>query len=242
MGNKITLGPFFTREHFSQPPIRGVAPLKLVMEWANAETAIRMPLFRRLFRYAPDRIRLESLVFRRRDFPADMECQAYQVVTTPEGKFLPLEALLAKLYTTGEISRPVFSVLNDLASQVPFEDSLTKPIDAQRLLVPQAENCGFRLNAVFQESGSIYAQVGWEPECRATRFHVGAIRFSPAADSGTKPANWVASDVIGVCQVLSEELRRLLPGNPVGLFTRAGLQLIRSQVLHSFQSVASEKA
>lgn len=237
----ITLGPFFTPEHSSQPANTEIVPLSLAVEWANANTAIRIPLFRRPLRHAPDRIRLENVVFRRSDLPSDMECQEYQVIDTMEGRFLPLDALLAALYSTGEIARPIFSVLEELAAQVPFHNALRKPIAAQSLLSPEAETRGFRLNAVFHESGLIYAQVGWEPECQSTRFHVCAVSFRTSPGSRLEAVSWVAPREIGVCQMLSKELRRIVRGDPMGLFSESGIQLMENEVLQSSQSVAPKE-
>jgi hypothetical protein len=85
---------------------------------ANASAAIRIRLFRHRSGHAQDRIRLEHIVFHRSNLPSDMECQEYQAINTPEGIFLPLGALLAALYRSCEISRPVFQLLGKIAAVV----------------------------------------------------------------------------------------------------------------------------
>ena len=181
------------------------------------------------------------MLFRHSDLPSDMECQEFQVVRTQQREFLPLHALLAALYSTGEISRPVVSVLNELAAQVAFQNTVTRPIAARGLLLAEAETRGFRLNAIFQESGVVYAQVGWEPECQSTRFHVCVVSLRPCPTCKLEEASWVASGEIGVSQILSEELRRIVPGNPMNLFSQAGLLVIGNEILQSSRSTASKE-
>jgi hypothetical protein len=235
---EISLGPFFIRDGSSQGSSCEVLPLKLAVEWANADQAVRIPLFRRLLKHAPDRIRLEHIVFRRRDLPCDMECQENQVSETFEGTFLPLDALLAARYGAGTISRPVFSVLNELAALVPLQETVTNRITQTGLLLAEADKRGFRLNAVFQEAGLFYAQIGWEPDCLPTRLHVCLASFRPGSAQNLQEVQWMLGHEVGISEVLSGELRRLVPGNAIDLFSQAGADFLATRFLRFPQATA----
>jgi hypothetical protein len=229
----ITLGPFFMPAHVAQPENSQIVSLNLVMEWSNSNQAMRIPLFRRLLPYAPNRLQLEHIVFRHCDLPCDMECQEYQAIETPEGSFLPLDGLLAALYVSCEISRPAFQALNDLASALPLDGTLTNTIATKGLLASEAEARGFRLNAVFQESEMIYAHIAWEPESRSTRFHVCLATFQPGHTLKLGAAKWMVQREIGVSKILAEELHRLVPGNPTDLLSEAGVHFLGMKLLWS---------
>jgi hypothetical protein len=109
-----------------------VVPLGFQVEWANARAAIRIPPFRHRSGHAQDRIRLEYIVFHRSNPPCDMECQEYQAIHTPEGIFLPLGALLAALYRSCEISRPVFQLLSEIVAVVPLHTARSQTLSPPR--------------------------------------------------------------------------------------------------------------
>jgi hypothetical protein len=223
---KIAFGPFFASAHATQQVSGQIVPLNLAMEWSSPSEALRIPLFCQRLSYAQDRIRLEHIVFRGSDLPCDMECQEYQAIHTATGVFLPLEGLLVALYRSCEIYRSVFQILNEFAAIVPLHATVTSPLASTGLLATEAERRGFRLNALFQESGLTYAQIGWEPECRSTRFHVCLASFRPGPAGEWDAGNWMAHGDIGVSQLLADELHRLVPGAPVDLLSRAGRRLL----------------
>ena len=199
------------------------------MEWSNSKQAISIPLFRQVVLHAPDRIRLEHIFFRRGDLPCDVECLDYQAIVTSEGTILPLDSLLLALYRNCVISRTIFQLLNELATVVPLSNSLTSPIPTKGLLATEAEARGFRLNAVFQELGLIYAQIAWEAECSPTRFHVCTAAFRSKPCQSLDEGKWIAQQDVGVSQVLSDELHRLVPGKPYNLFRKEGLRFLQTQ-------------
>lgn len=236
---EISLGPFFIRGGSSQGSSCEVVPMKLAVEWANADHAVRIPLFRRLLEHAPDRIRLEHIVFRRSDLPCKMECQENQVSETSQGTFLPLGALLAECYRTGKISRPVFSVLNELAALAPLQEPVTNRITKTGLLLAKAEARGFRLNAVVQDAGLFYAQVGWEPEGSSTRLHVCCASFGSGTPQNLEEVQWMPPGEIGMSAVLAGELRRLVPGKAIDLFNQAGIHFLATQGVRLSQATVS---
>jgi hypothetical protein len=111
---------------------------------ANARAVIRIPLFRHRSGHAQDRIRLEHIAFHCSNLPSDMECQEYQAINTPEGIFLPLGALLAALYCSCEISRPVFQLLGEIAAVVPLHTARSRALSLQRAcLQPKQKRMDF---------------------------------------------------------------------------------------------------
>jgi hypothetical protein len=199
------------------------------MEWSNSTKATKVPLFRNVLPYAQDQIRLEQIVFRHGDLPRVMECPDHQVIEVAEGTFLPLDALVATLYGSGEISRSVFRLLNDLAGLVLLHSKVTNPIITRGLLTTGAEAQGFCLNAVFQESGLLYAHIGWEARCRPSRFHVCLASFRRRPNRQLDKGRWMPSKEIGVSNVLANELHQSAPGNPSDLLSGPGLQFLKEK-------------
>jgi len=234
----VTLGPFFTTANSSEPVSEQIVPLNLAIEWSSPHEARRLLLFRHRPPYCPDRIRLEQIVFRRSDLPCDMECQAYQAIDTPAGIFLPLEALLAALYRSCEIARPLRDLLNELVAVVPIYNRGIGQIRTEGLLTPEAEARGFRLNTFFQESELIYAQLGWESKSQSTRFHVCLATFQWHPDRRLNHGSWVTPREVGVSQILADELHRLVRGNPTALLSEAGINFLKAQ----FPPTPQEKA
>jgi hypothetical protein len=228
VASRVTLGPFFIADRAIEPSGDLMAPLNLTMEWATEIKATSIPLFRPRVAAAPDRIRFEQVLFRHQDLPYDLECQRHQAVHTPGGIFLPLDSLLAELYRVREITRPICQLLNDFTAVVPLWEPLTNSIATVGLLEAGAESHGFRLNAVFRDSGLIYAQIGWESKHCASRFHVRTAVFKLNRSGKLSRGKWIPNTASGVCKLLTDELQRLVPGPPSVLLSQTGHQLLLS--------------
>jgi hypothetical protein len=237
---RITLGPIFTAGQPAQTSNGQVSPLSLAIEWSNSNQATRLSLFRRLLPHAPDRMRLEHILVRCRDLPCDVECLDYQAVNTPEGDFLPLDALLLALYRSCAISRSIFQLLNELAAVVPLLSTVTNPLSTKGMLATAVEARGFRLNAVFRESGVILVQIGWEPECRSMRFHVCTATFQSKPGGKLDESTWIAQQDVGASQILSDELHRLAPGKPSELLSEEGFQFLQGKSLPAPHEATSQ--
>lgn len=73
-----------------------------------------------------------------------MECQEYQAINIPEGIFLPLGALLAALYRSCEIFRPVFQLLGKIAAVVPLHTARSRTRSLRRAcLQPKQKRIDF---------------------------------------------------------------------------------------------------
>src|SRR5215831_5543748 len=116
---EIVFGPFFTPDLPARQASLPLEPLGLAVEWATPRKATQIPLFRYRSPYLQDRIRLEQIVFNRCELPCDVECPEYQVICAPEGTFLPVSPLLARLYQTFRIARSVFQLLDEFAAAMP---------------------------------------------------------------------------------------------------------------------------
>jgi hypothetical protein len=115
----ITIGPFFAKAFSDVISFGPVQLLNLVLEWATPERAISIPLFRGGGPHDQNQLRLHHILLRRENLPCDLQCPAYQVVTSDTDEFLPLDALLAALFQGDQIRRPVFSILKELSSVIP---------------------------------------------------------------------------------------------------------------------------
>jgi len=226
---KITLGPFCITVTQMETTSAPMSPLGLAIEWSNSGQAINIPLFRRVLPSGSERIRFEHILFRDADLPCDLDCLDYQAIDSPGGAFLALDALFATLYRSCVVSRPIYAVLSELSAVVPLRRTVTNPISLKGLLTAEAEARGFRLNSVFQASGLIYAQIGWEEQGGSTRFHVCTTAFRTKPNGRLDEGRWVARRDVGVSEVLSDELHRLVP-ETMDLLSKAGIQFLRSQL------------
>ena len=135
---------------------------------------------------------------------------------------LPIEALLAALYQSHEVQRPVFDVLSELLALAPVDGSVTHPAPGG-LLVREAEEKGWCIITAFREEDGIYAEIGWRPTRDASALHACVCRFP----TGTGDGEWVPQGPVALAEVLGAELHRQLPGPPRVLLSAAGEDYIR---------------
>ncbi|HEV2380858.1 MAG TPA: hypothetical protein VG206_13835 [Terriglobia bacterium] len=227
MRPQLTFGPYFTSGHKVPELGKGtIQPLGLLCEWASPTTTSRIDLFRYQSSHAPTLCRLEHLLFPSEQLPFSLRCQSFQVVQSAGTTYLPLEALLLQLYRRCKVPQHIFAALAELASLVPLHSSVSRPITQTGLLVAPAEAQGFRLNTVLRHDGEIFAEIAWEPNAQACRFHVCICRFPDRKpDTGT----WQPSGLLGVSRLLAQALRQLVGGPPVAVFTPAGEQFLWTQ-------------
>lgn len=223
----IILGPFFTP---SPSGYRGNGPvrsLELAVEWSSEQIAVIIQLFRKTAPHARGTTRFQDIVFRKQDLPWGLDCAAYQVFRTHEGTFLPLDALLGELYRRTAVARPVFCTLKELATAVALEAAVTAPTVPARLLLPDLESLGFRLQRIFRNDESALCQICWEPDGMQCRFHVSNIRFHQATSGSLARSQWIPQQESGICCELERRLRSLVTGEPADLLSEAGLFAIR---------------
>lgn len=223
----LTIGPLITTHPGSASRDPRIAPLGLQIEWATPTGAAAIPLFRHMPQHAPNRLRLEHIVFASERLPFDLECSEHQVLETAAGVYLPAEALLSQLYSRYCVERSIFVVLTELAGLTPLNGSVRCPIAEPGLLIPQVEQRGFILNSVIHDADRIYAEIGWRPVVNENVFHTCICEFACAQSGDDHAGVWVGPSLIGVHEPLSRALRHLVPGPPGTLFTPLGLNLLR---------------
>ena len=222
----VTFGPYFTTVQQCHSTADEVVPLNLAIEWSSATKAERVELWRRLSPDTPAHVRLDQIVFHQEDLPLDIECLDHQVVDVFGQTHLPLDALLAVLYRSRHVCRPIYQILNELAGVIPLHSQVTNQTVVRDALSPELEANGFRLNAIYRQPHQMHVQIAWQPESCSARLHVCTVNF--LLDHGGLPnsGKWIPLRQIGVCQILAKELRRLVPGTPANLFSCAGSQLL----------------
>ena len=225
MKPSIVLGPHLVRtpKPAMSPP--DIAPLGFAIEWASPVGARRILLFRHSPAHAPNRLRLENLVVAANQLPFDVECPEYQRVGTRKKIFVPLESLLLSLYRTHDVARPVCDLLRELASCVQLHSTVTSPILTTGLLANAIEERGFRLNTLVPSSCQLIADIAWNPPGADHRFHVCLCAFGASQEDG----EWMKPGLIGVSQLLSDELRQIIQGPPAALFSPEGVRLLSAK-------------
>jgi hypothetical protein len=157
-----------------------------------------------------------------------VRCQEFQAVDTPEGSFVPLEALVVSLYQNGLVSRPICDVLAELSALVPLRSSVSNPPkDAEGLLLPRIEQEGFRITNVIADEDKLYVDIGWYPAPnKFTPYHTCICAFGHEGGKLSE-GEWIATRMIGVHQLLATELRGLATGDPGRALTEKGRRYLQ---------------
>jgi hypothetical protein len=226
--SKITIGPFFSTVPQMEAVCPAMANLGIQMEWASSARAVQVQLFNRQLRSG--RLRLEHLLFAQRKLDFDVPCAEHQIVQTANGVFLPLEGLLVGLYETHEVSRRIQQVLEELASVVPLENKVSKPILKPGYLVAEAEAQGFILNTLMPEGSQLYAEIVWRNKRSPYRFHTCICRFSLNQDAVLDEGAWVPAGTVTAGTLLARDLHRFVPGAPREMFSLQGIHLLESEL------------
>jgi hypothetical protein len=226
----LVIGPFFSPTQCEVTEWRSINPLSIQLEWAGADVAGRVPLFRYRSEDALGRLTPEKVVWKLHPLPFRLQCARCDVIETQTEIFLPLEALLVGLYSGYKVGRSVFQLLAEFAALLPLEYP-GRPLAANPgLLIPDAEERGFALSTVIHDGEEVYAEIGWRPPQQDYVFHTCICAFS-RDDLGTPDAGrWQPAGKIGFGQLLSQELRRLVPGAPGNLLAEAGIEHLQNHV------------
>ena len=225
----LIIGPLISAHSahaFGNPRI---TPLGLKVEWAIAKRAVTIQLFRYQTQHAPCLLRIEHIVFPLAQLPFDLECSEYQVVETPLGIYLPVEALLSELYSKYPFGRSVFIVLAELAELLPLNGSVCRLVETQGFLIPEAEQTGFILTSVVRKDERVVAEIGWRPPRHEYVFHTCLCDFQSSLIESGDAGAWKPSSLIGIHQPLSQELRRLVTSSPNAIFTPVGRKLLQDR-------------
>ncbi|HZR17856.1 MAG TPA: hypothetical protein VFE51_11060 [Verrucomicrobiae bacterium] len=226
----LVIGPFFSSMHVAAIDCGQVVPLGLQLEWASADSAAGIPVFRSSSGDGLDRLTIERVVLELRQLPFHLQCARCHLVETSSGRFLPLPSLLVALYSEYEVARSIFDVLAELGGLVPLEHP-GRPLAANSgLLIPEAEQQGFVLSTIVADETDVYAEIGWRPPQQNYVFHtcICAFHQDKAGSAGT--GQWRQAGQIGVGQLLSQELRRIVPGPPSWLLSRAGTEHLKNRI------------
>lgn len=224
--NTLSLGPFFTQIRSIPTGNPKIIPLNIASEWANPDRAQATPLFQHSPSGDKRRPALHEIVFPAEAIPCNVRCQEFQVVDTPAGSYVPLDALLVTLYQNGFVSRSIFGVLAELAALVPLHSFVSNPPkDAEGLLLPSIEQKGFRITNVIPEEDKIFVDIGWYPEPKSAPFHTCICAFAHTAGKLAE-GEWLTSPMIGVHQLLATELRRMATGDLGKALTEKGRQYL----------------
>ena len=241
--DNLSLGPFFTKVKTAKPAGSLVDPAGFAMEWSTARKNSTIEVFEYFPKHLVERTRIENLVVREKDVPISFDCSELHVIGTPQGTFVSLEAVLFALYDQRLVSRPIVEVLRDLADHVTFYSYASTTVTGEGLLAPEAESRGFQLWSIIPTYGTVNvitgestsfsqefsAGIGWRPGNKGCYLFAGAVLCTFSAGSKAPPrCVWASNCHPGVAPLLEQELRRIVPGEPINLFTAGGLETIDS--------------
>lgn len=231
--SNITIGPFFSNARQMEAACPSLTNLGVQMEWASSTRAVQVQLFHP--RMQSGQLRLEHLLFARRKVGFHVPSAEHQILKTANGVFLPLEGLLVGLYETHQVGRNIQQVLEDLAAITPLESRVSKPISKPGYLVAKVEAQGFVLNTVIPEGDQLYAEIAWRPKGSPCRFSTCICAFPRHKDASLDEGTWLPAGTVTVGTLLARNLRHLLPGPPLEMFSPEGISLLRSELSAAFR-------
>ena len=193
----VNLGPVFTAVRRQLHPSRWVHDLGLQMRWGAPPQTAR--LYRNCWDCIPYTFNFNHVVIHEDDALYDFSCQEHQARQTAVGMFYPLTAYLVELYRRGQADRDLFSALAEVDRALPadrrstLEDTMhmvrtlgkgkslpappPPPDPATGLLVPKAEERGFRLTEWLSEGGALMLNIAWLPRPGGRLFFTGILEL-----------------------------------------------------------------
>ncbi len=231
MNDRLSLGPFFTRQNSSKRATTAtLASLAIALEWACADQGACVPLYQRLrdlsklplhLRVERKQPKLREILCHQGDIPVDVDYLEADALDTPDGKYIPMEALLLALYRRYEPQRHIHEVLREFVELVPLHSSVSKPVrNSEGLLSSEVEQRGYRITTVIADRGLLVADIGWRPTPTSSPIHAGITEFQKDLI-----AQWLPTAELGVTQLLADDLHRTV-GTPDHLLAEKGRQLL----------------
>ena len=232
--NSITIGPLFVPASPPPAPDPEVVPLGVSIEMAGADGSYQAPLYRKASRWNPHLCKLTDILVNEADLPCEFSYRPIFAAQTQNGMFIPLESLLVGLYESFQMPRSIFAVFTDLRDMVEFSEGMLPP---RRPLTPAAAKLGFEVNHVESYSQRLLVDIDWFPPQdrggpeRRLIVDTAAVDFRPLPNGTLGRGKWYQPKE-GFARVLfCAELRKVVPGDPIDLFTDEG----KAELLGLFQ-------
>ncbi len=206
------------------------------LEMATAQASFRAPLYRKVCTYL-QRGDLSEILLQAVDLPFDFLYSPTFAAQTETGLFVPLEAFLVGLYREYRVLRSVFDVFTDLGEMVGFAGGRTCQLQP---LVPAAATLGFAVGRIESFGRRLLVDMYWIPPqdrgqtMRKLPISATAVDFRPRPEGTLDKGKWVEPKDCFARTLLTAELRKVVPGDPISLFTEAG----QAELLSHFEWTA----
>jgi len=231
---KLVIGPLFVRSSPPDRPSLEVEPLGVSLEMASAHSSFRSPLYRKVCSWNTNLRGLTDIIIQASNLPFEFAYPRLFAAQAGGELFVPMESLLVGVYEHFNVCRSVFSVFGDLRDLVEFSEGRIPPKEP---LIPAAADIGFEVSKIESDHRSLCVDVDWFPpqdRGRTERRLVissAAIDFRPLPDGTLGRGKWYAPRE-GFARVLTcRELRKIVPGDPIDLFTKTG----KAELLNQFE-------
>lgn len=230
---EIVVGPYFVSAPMAQRRAPQVASIDAVMEFATQQGSSKIPLFRKICSQRPDKCDLDEILIHSDDIPCDVEYRPFYAASSPEGTFVPLDAVLAAMFRDFRINRTPREVLADLCETV-------HPGFAWRrrggLLTDTFERRGYGVSMIDAYGRSVKAVLCWSPPTEREKAEEGAVLvawmdFRPQADGTLGEGVWKEPWKEHLSNVLYHEFRKNLAFKPVEVLSESG----KEQLLADFE-------
>jgi hypothetical protein len=185
----------------------------------------RAPLYHKSSSWKPHLSKLTDILVHEADLPCEFMYRPIFAVETQAGTFVPLESLLVGLYENFRIARSIFDVFTGLREMVEFPETR---VTQRQPLISAAANLGFETNYVDSYSQRLLVDIDWFPPRdrgppeRRLIIDTAAIDFRPRPDGTLERGKWCEPKTGFARVLLCAELRKIVPGDPIDLFTEAG--------------------
>ncbi len=230
---ELTIGPLFIRSTPSSCPTAEIEPLGLSLEMATAQASFRAPLYRKLCTYM-EKCELTDILLQAVDLPFEFFHRPIFAVQTQTDPLVPLEAFLVGLYGEYRVLRSVFAVFTELREMVEFSGGGTCQFQP---LVRAAATLGFAVSSIDSYGRRLFVDVDWIPPQdrgqtpRKLSIDSTAVDFRPRPEGALDKGKWVEPKDCFARVLLTAELRKVVPSDPISLFTEAG----KAELLSHFE-------
>jgi hypothetical protein len=140
------LGPYIVRSSDNSDAAEGVAFTEHALEFSTPDWKLTVPVYRNTHSNRSSTPCLADLVFHENLQELDLNLWPHQVVSTPNGRFLPLGSYVSALYSRFPSAQPIGELLDDLRNSISIvERNCLRRFNNPEWVSPALKENGFEI-------------------------------------------------------------------------------------------------
>jgi len=234
----ISFGPYVTRVGSPEPYGREVERTGCKLEFASAGIGFEFMLYRRICSWKRELPDIHNLLLHEAEVPVDISYFECFSVENEHGVFVPLESVLSSLYSSGSVSLPITSFLEELHSFVPFTDGFhQRCAHGIKLVDERLASRGIEAGQAFSYGRTVMVPLVWVPSSArdtgdgAAAAYLAGVEFRPRPDRTLGRGKWLEPKEWTLASSTTKFLRKMFKRSAAGVLSEAG----QHYVLDSFE-------